>query len=144
MRFPFQHHQVPGFGAVIGVPSSAAAAAKQVLYLDSVFRAGAMKNPQFYPRMRFDHPNFHQPDFHAAGGAQSDSDSSSVVDLNQNVLDLRGDPPHDQDKAKYGNYFGVTVAGYPEAHTDAIVADGFASPEAYQNDLVYLKRKVDA
>ncbi|XP_009343073.2 ethylene-responsive transcription factor 4 [Pyrus x bretschneideri] len=89
MRFPFQHHQVPGFGAVIGVPSSAPAAANQVLYFDSVFRASVMKNRQFHPRMRFDHPNFHEPDFHAAGAAQSDSDSSSVVDLNQNDL-LRG------------------------------------------------------
>nr|AKN10304.1 transcription factor ERF11 [Eriobotrya japonica] len=90
MRFPFQHHQVPGFGAVIGVPSSAAAAANQVLYFDSVFRAGVMKNHQFHPRMRFDLPNFHRPDFHSAGGAQSDSDSSSVVDLNQNDLPRGG------------------------------------------------------
>lgn len=47
-------------------------------------------------------------------------------------------------RAKYGDYFGVTVAGYPEAHPDAIAADGLASPEAYQSDLAYLKRKVDA
>ncbi|OMO88541.1 Methylenetetrahydrofolate reductase [Corchorus olitorius] len=81
----------------------------------------------------------------------------------QNVLALRGDPPHGQDKfvqveggfacaldlvkhirAKYGDYFGITVAGYPEAHPDAIGSDGVATPEAYQNDLEYLKRKVDA
>ena len=81
----------------------------------------------------------------------------------QNVLALRGDPPHGQDKfvqiqggfacaldlvthirAKYGDYFGVTVAGYPEAHPDAIGTDGLASPEAYQSDLAYLKKKVDA
>ncbi|XVE84689.1 hypothetical protein DITRI_Ditri17bG0033600 [Diplodiscus trichospermus] len=81
----------------------------------------------------------------------------------QNVLALRGDPPHGQDKfvqveggfacaldlvkhirAKYGDYFGITVAGYPEAHPDAIGSDGVATPEAYQNDLAYLKRKVDA
>ncbi|KAH1046971.1 hypothetical protein J1N35_037755 [Gossypium stocksii] len=81
----------------------------------------------------------------------------------QNVLALRGDPPHGQDKfvqveggfscaldlvkhirSKYGDYFGITVAGYPEAHPDAIGNDGVATPEAYQNDLAYLKRKVDA
>ncbi|KAK8983717.1 hypothetical protein V6N11_009505 [Hibiscus sabdariffa] len=81
----------------------------------------------------------------------------------QNVLALRGDPPHGQDKfvqveggfacaldlvkhirAKYGDYFGITVAGYPEAHPDAIGDNGLATLEAYQNDLAYLKRKVDA
>ncbi|XP_077239202.1 putative methylenetetrahydrofolate reductase (NADH) [Tasmannia lanceolata] len=80
----------------------------------------------------------------------------------QNVLALRGDPPHGQDKfvqvaggfacaldlvqhmrAKYGDYFGITVAGYPEAHPDMIQGEG-ATLEAYQNDLAYLKRKVDA
>lgn len=81
----------------------------------------------------------------------------------QNVLALRGDPPHGQDKfvqteggfacaldlvkhmrAKYGDYFGITVAGYPEAHPDVIQPDGLATLEAYQSDLAYLKRKVDA
>ncbi|XP_039136466.1 probable methylenetetrahydrofolate reductase [Dioscorea cayenensis subsp. rotundata] len=81
----------------------------------------------------------------------------------QNVLALRGDPPHGQDKfvqveggfacaldlvkhirQTYGDYFGITVAGYPEAHPDMIQSDGFASQEAYANDLAYLKRKVDA
>ncbi|KAE8658438.1 Methylenetetrahydrofolate reductase 1 [Hibiscus syriacus] len=81
----------------------------------------------------------------------------------QNVLALRGDPPHGQDKfvqveggfacaldlvrhirAKYGDYFGITVAGYPEAHPDAIGDNGVATPEVYQNDIAYLKRKVDA
>ncbi|KAE8677213.1 Zinc finger CCCH domain-containing protein 55 [Hibiscus syriacus] len=66
-------------------------------------------------------------------------------------------PPHGQDKfvqveggfacaldlvkhirAKYGDYFGITVAGYPEANPDAMGDNG------HQNDLVYLKRKVDA
>ncbi|PWZ52750.1 Methylenetetrahydrofolate reductase 1 [Zea mays] len=78
----------------------------------------------------------------------------------QNVLALRGDPPHGQDKfvqveggfacaldlvqhirAKYGDYFGITVAGYPEAHPDAIQGEGGATLEAYSNDLAYLKRK---
>ncbi|KAG4131341.1 hypothetical protein ERO13_D09G199900v2 [Gossypium hirsutum] len=81
----------------------------------------------------------------------------------QNVLALRGDPPHGQDKfvqveggfscaldlvkhirAKYGDFFGITVAGYPEAHPDAIGSNGVATPEAYQSDLAYLKKKVDA
>ncbi|TMW97380.1 hypothetical protein EJD97_005645 [Solanum chilense] len=81
----------------------------------------------------------------------------------QNVLALRGDPPHGQDKfvqveggfacaldlvkhmrAKYGDYFGITVAGYPEAHPDVIPANGIATKEIYENDLAYLKKKVDA
>jgi methylenetetrahydrofolate reductase (NADPH) len=81
----------------------------------------------------------------------------------QNILALRGDPPHGQDKfvtidggfscaldlvrhikAKYGDYFGITVAGYPEAHPEVIGEDGTASEEAYRKDLAYLKEKVDA
>ncbi|KAI5679495.1 hypothetical protein M9H77_00722 [Catharanthus roseus] len=81
----------------------------------------------------------------------------------QNVLALRGDPPHGQDKfvqveggfacaldlvrhirKKYGDYFGITVAGYPEAHPDVIPDNGVAPLDAYQSDLAYLKRKVDA
>ncbi|CAN6291369.1 unnamed protein product [Urochloa humidicola] len=78
----------------------------------------------------------------------------------QNVLALRGDPPHGQDKfvqveggfgcaldlvqhirAKYGDYFGITVAGYPEAHPD-VIGEGGATLEAFSNDLAYLKRKL--
>jgi methylenetetrahydrofolate reductase (NADPH) len=81
----------------------------------------------------------------------------------QNVLALRGDPPHGQDKfvqmsggfacaldlvkhmrSKYGDYFGITVAGYPEAHPDVIQSNGLATPESYQSDLAYLKQKVEA
>ncbi|KAK1273885.1 hypothetical protein QJS04_geneDACA013301 [Acorus gramineus] len=73
----------------------------------------------------------------------------------QNVLALRGDPPHGQDKfvqvaggfacaldlvqhirAKHGDYFGITVAGYP--------GEEGVSLEGYNNDLADLKRKVDA
>ncbi|KAG6500021.1 hypothetical protein ZIOFF_039835 [Zingiber officinale] len=79
----------------------------------------------------------------------------------QNVLALKGDPPHGQDKfvqvaggfacaldlvqhirAKYGDYFGITVAGYPKAHPDMIQGDEGATLEAYNSDLAYLKRKV--
>ncbi|KAK4482591.1 hypothetical protein RD792_009755 [Penstemon davidsonii] len=80
----------------------------------------------------------------------------------QNVLALRGDPPHGQDKfvqveggfacaldlvnhirSKYEDYFGITVAGYPEGHPE-VIHDGVASPEAYASELAYLKKKVDA
>ncbi|KAG6506765.1 hypothetical protein ZIOFF_032094 [Zingiber officinale] len=78
----------------------------------------------------------------------------------QNVLALKGDPPHGQDKfvqvaggfactldlvqhirAKYGDYFGITVAGYPKAHPNMIQGDEGATLEAYNSDLAYLKRK---
>ncbi|KAI4985933.1 hypothetical protein ZWY2020_018563 [Hordeum vulgare] len=77
----------------------------------------------------------------------------------QNVLALRGDPPHGQDKfvqvaggfscaldlvqhirAKYGDYFGITVAGYPEAHPEVILGEDGATEEAYSKDLAYLKK----
>jgi methylenetetrahydrofolate reductase (NADPH) len=79
----------------------------------------------------------------------------------QNILALRGDPPKGQEsfttveggfscaldlvkyiRAKYGEYFGITVAGYPEAHPDAIVSDAEAMDQAYWKDLHYLKEKV--
>ncbi|KAL3510203.1 hypothetical protein ACH5RR_029604 [Cinchona calisaya] len=43
--------------------------------------------------------------------------------------------------AKYGDYFGITIAGYPEAHPDVIPANRIAPVEAYHFNLVYLKRK---
>lgn len=45
-------------------------------------------------------------------------------------------------RAKYGEYFGITVAGYPEAHPDAIVSDPEEMDKAYWKDLHYLKEKV--
>ena len=80
-----------------------------------------------------------------------------------NILALRGDPPKGQDefttveggfscaldlvkhiRATHGDHFGIAVAGYPEAHPDAIVEDPAAMTEAYKADLAYLKQKVDA
>ncbi|XP_050371303.1 ethylene-responsive transcription factor 4 [Argentina anserina] len=92
MRFPFQHHrQIPAVGAIIGVPT---AAANHVLYFDSVFRAGMVNNHhQYQQQLRFDRNPIHR-DFLSrggfTGGSQSDSDSSTVVDLNQNDLPRGG------------------------------------------------------
>ena len=81
----------------------------------------------------------------------------------RNILALRGDPPQGQDKfvaaeggfscaldlvryirAQYGDYFGICVSGYPEAHPDTIVADPAQMEANYRADLAYLKAKVDA
>ena len=42
----------------------------------------------------------------------------------------------------FGDYFGITVAGYPEAHPDVVSEDPAEMEQAYQRDLAYLKEKV--
>eukprot|EP00892_Ulva_mutabilis_P003374 jgi/Ulvmu1/1408/UM011_0137.1 len=81
----------------------------------------------------------------------------------KNILALRGDPPQGQEKfqavdggfscaldlIKYirketGDYFGIGVSGYPEAHPDAIVEDKEQMEKNYWSDIQYLKEKLDA
>ncbi|EOY28180.1 AP2/ERF domain - like 10 [Theobroma cacao] len=82
VRFPFQQvSPVTGVFAA-GLP---AVASPQLFYFDSFVRPGAVKGQQ-YQRMRFDHNDFHAT---FNGGVQSDSDSSSVVDLNHHEIKQR-------------------------------------------------------
>jgi len=71
----------------------------------------------------------------------------------QNILALRGDPPRGEEwkqieggfayavdlvkyiREQYGDYFGICVAGYPEAHVDST---------SKEEDIKHLKAKVDA
>jgi len=83
----------------------------------------------------------------------------------RNILCLRGDPPAGQEKwqateggfnnavdlvryvkEQHGDFFGISVAGYPEGHIDWF-KEGEKSEiarEDYMRDLRYLKEKVDA
>ncbi|KAN0053415.1 hypothetical protein ACTA71_009865 [Dictyostelium dimigraforme] len=71
----------------------------------------------------------------------------------RNILALRGDPPRGEEwkkieggfayaadlvrfiREKYGDYFCISVAGYPEGHSDCV---------SKEEDIRYLKEKVDA
>ena len=48
----------------------------------------------------------------------------------------------DSHRQKYGDYFGIAVAGYPEAHPDRIVSDPEEMKKNYWADIHYLKQKV--
>lgn len=80
VRFPFQP-----MGGVFG-----GATANQVFYFDAIAAMKSQQQHQFNQRLRFDrHPSF---SFHVAGNTsvQSDSDSSSIVDLNVHDVKPRG------------------------------------------------------
>mmetsp|Transcript_18619 Transcript_18619/g.45775 ORF Transcript_18619/g.45775 Transcript_18619/m.45775 type:complete len:601 (+) Transcript_18619:143-1945(+) len=81
----------------------------------------------------------------------------------QNILALRGDPPKGEEnwtataggfanavdlvkfiRAEYGDYFGISVAGYPEGHIDWFKETPEISKEHYWKDMLYLKDKCDA
>lgn len=93
ISFPFQRFQIPVIGEVFtrgGIPPS-----NHVLYFDAALRAGMIKSHPHHPnqRLRFDHLREAVSDFRrelASGGVQSDSDSSSVVDMNGPDLKPRG------------------------------------------------------
>ena len=86
-----------------------------------------------------------------------------------NIVALRGDPPVGVSewkatdtgfkcaldlvkfiREKYGNYFCISVAGYPEGHPDKIpdyeqyLKEGKIPAEVYQAEMDYLKAKVEA
>ncbi|KAJ8647871.1 hypothetical protein MRB53_000894 [Persea americana] len=97
---------------------------------------------------RMDRMVSHNPSFcditWGAGGSTADL----TLDISNKMQNMKHDLAPivqvEHIRAKYGDFFGITVAGYPEAHPDMIQGEGGVSLEGYQNDLAYLKRKVDA
>ncbi|OMO65191.1 ethylene-responsive transcription factor 4-like protein [Corchorus olitorius] len=86
VRFPFQQVSPVAGVFAAGMP---AVASPQVFYFDAFVRPGAVKGQPYQQRMRLDHHDFH-PTFNVNnGGVQSDSDSSSVVDLNHQEIKPR-------------------------------------------------------
>ncbi|XP_022720996.1 ethylene-responsive transcription factor 4-like [Durio zibethinus] len=82
VRFPFKQVSQVADVFTAGVP---AIASPQVFYLDAFVRPGLVKGHQ-YQRMRFDNRDFHAT---FNGIVQSDSDSSSVVDMNNHEVKPR-------------------------------------------------------
>ncbi|XP_022142019.1 ethylene-responsive transcription factor 4-like [Momordica charantia] len=90
ISIPFQRYQIPMIGNVFarGIPAS-----NHLLYFDAAFRSGMIKSHHQNQRLPFDHHHEAVSDFRrdfASGGVQSDSDSSSVVDMNGQDLKPRG------------------------------------------------------
>ena len=47
-------------------------------------------------------------------------------------------------RQEHGDWFGIAVAGYPEAHPDVIVENEEDMKKNYWNDIHYLRSKVHA
>ncbi|KAG6594590.1 Ethylene-responsive transcription factor 4, partial [Cucurbita argyrosperma subsp. argyrosperma] len=93
ITFPFQRYQIPVIRDALlarAMPPS-----NHVLCFDAALRAGVIKSHPHHQnqRLRFDHhheavSNFRR-EFGCGGGVQSDSDSSSVVDMNSQDMEPR-------------------------------------------------------
>ncbi|KAK8618447.1 hypothetical protein V6N13_132439 [Hibiscus sabdariffa] len=87
VRFPFGKVSPVVSVFANGVP--AVMASPQVLFLDALVRPGVVK-AQPFQRLRFDHRDYHHHhETFNGGGVQSDSDSSSIVDLNHHEIKRR-------------------------------------------------------